>query len=393
MRKNLFVIGVFREGFAEDVVKRIVTISSRSCFSLCDFLQQDYLFLVFERTNVIWQQQQRALRKGILPASLRSAVQSLVVNNLYEAAFVLASVRRFRHVRPILICTTPIVTTFGILLRRVGLTSKVVYWSIDWFPSSRSAFEGSVPRLLMSAFMQRLDRYCYEHSDMAWDVTDGISSAREQRWSGNLKQGRHSIIYPVSRQEGMQVHTPVRPFGVIFVGRDYYFTEGGELWTVVGAVRQLRERGIPAYLEIFGGAKSPTSRQLKFMEFVKSIGANDFVTLHGYMAFDDMSKIIARGACGVALFSGTRISNFAFSGKVLNYLENGIPVIMTANSAVSSLIKDNNAGVVIDTADRESISLAIAKVIQNQDIYREGVQAILRKDLTGDALLTDLMSL
>jgi glycosyltransferase involved in cell wall biosynthesis len=393
MRKHLFIIGVFREGFAEDVVNRIVTISSRSCFSLCDFLQQDYLFLFFERTNVIWRQRRRALRKGILPVSLRNAVQSLVVNNLYEGAFVLASLRRFPHVRPILICTTPMVTILGILLRRVGLIDKVVYWSIDWFPSSGSAFEGSVPRLLMSTFMQRLDRYCYEHSDRAWDVTDGITSAREQRWGGNLKQERHSIIYPVSRQGVTEVPAPVRPFGIVFVGRDYYFTEGGELWSVVGAVKQLRERGIPAYLEIFGGAKSLTPRQLKFMEFVKSIGANEFVTLHGYMAFDDMCKIIARGACGVALFSGARISNFAFSGKVLNYLENGIPVIMTANSALSSLIKDNNAGVVIDTPDKESISVAIAKVIQNQATYREGVRAVLRKDLTGDALLADLMSL
>lgn len=386
------MIGVFRESFAQEVAKRITTACERSCYSFCDFLNQDYRFMYFEGSRLVSQQVRPSLAGLRMLRPIRNVVQSLVVNNLYELNFILESGRRFCSPRPTLIVTTPLVTMAGLFLRRLGLVGRVVYWSTDWFPSSKRQLGGSYPRLLLSTLFQRMDKYCFEHADATWDLTGRISEARQQRWGSSLKSRKQSIIYPVASSQTPDAKAVQPPYRVIFVGRDYYFTEGGELWNVARAVSALRKHGFPLTLEIFTGTERFSLRQLRFLEFVDSLGAREFITIHSYLPYDEVSAIIASGVCGLALFSGDRISNYAFSGKVVNYLENGLPVIISRESAISTLIEESDAGIVVKSVSDESIYRAIEQIIQGQKAYRLGVQKLLHNHLRGNEMLTNLQS-
>jgi glycosyltransferase involved in cell wall biosynthesis len=387
------VIGVFRESFAEEVAERVTAVCEKSSYSFCDFLNQDHKFLYFKGSKTALQRTLPSLRAAGSLRPVRNAIQSLVINNLYEMDFILRSGRRFCGPRPILIVTTPGVTTFGLVLRRLGLIGRVVYWSIDWFPSSKKQFGGSYPRLILSTLFQRMDKYCFEHADLVWDLTGGISSARRQRWGNSLKQRRQSIIYPVASSRAHDTNARRPPYRVIFVGRDFYFTNEGELWMIARAICALRENGLPVSLEIFTGAKTLSSQQLNFLAYIASLGAAEFIIVHPYMPYDEVSRIIASGVCGLALFSGDRISNYAFSGKVVNYLENDLPVIISEGSAISSLIQECAAGVVIKLMTDESIYEAIEQIVKNQNMYRLGVQTLLKDYLRGKEMLTELQSL
>lgn len=384
------MIGIFREGFSDYVVDKVVPNCVESYFSQCDFLSQDYLFSIYNRGASSSKLRIPGLKAGSLPKSFRDAIQSLFVNNIFEIVFLLFSLYRQRNRRPVVICTLPMIATLGIQMRRLGLAIKIVYWSIDWYPNSKSALDGSLGRLLMSIFMQRLDKFCYERADAAWDLTSGITSARNFRWGADLKSRPHSVVYPLARPSKQNSPPPLLSHKVVFIGRDYYFTQGGELWASLAAIKRLRDEGLDINLEVFTGMDTITDRQSRFLDFANSLGVKAAVHLHVKMPYDKASEMIGDCICGLALFSPSRISTYAFSGKVMNYFESGIPVVITRNSAISSLVEQNRAGVVIEGVDEVEVARAIRETIDKQAMFRIGVKAIVGKHMNGETLLNNL---
>lgn len=387
------IIGLFREDWADLVIKKITNPSVTSYYSVCDSISQDYRFLRSDKEGLHTVGQFRGLRKGRLPRNLRNAIQSLLLGNVLEVFFLIACLRRLKGTRPTLVSTFPILAAIGIMFRNLGLIGKVVYWSIDWYSSSLRVYEGSIPRAVVGTLAQLSDRFCFVHSDLVWDLAIGISRARYQRWGQSLIAKRHNVMYPLARFAPTAGKAPRLPHRLIFIGRDYYFTEGGELWIIAQVVKSLRDHGMSVILEILTGALEFTQRQLAFLAYVESIGIKKFVVMHRYVDYLQASRIVSEGFCGLAIFSDDRISNFAFPGKIMNYFENGIPVVITRHSALSSLVERENAGVVVRSLDKYELEKAVCRILDRWGDYQEGVSRIVDTYMNGNALLSSLRSL
>ena len=284
----------------------------------------------------------------------------------------------------------------GLILRKIGLVGKVIYWSVDWLPISRFRKDIGLLRILTFAYFQLMDRFCAEHCDATWDITKRIGGAREQL--GNLirhpiRYVNHEIVHPpivdftkrALRNKGMKKIKPA----VVFIGRGLKEGEGIDL--AIEGVRFLLNKGIEVELNIISGAKTNLQDRRKILNVIKRYKIEKYVTIHGYLSMAKVRQIMRNSFCGISIFKEKdHISNFAFPGKVLTYLESGLPVIVSKHSALAKDLSNANAGLAIDYR-KDDFAEALINILKNESKFRLGVMEFVRTRLSVEEIIEHLL--
>ena len=222
---------------------------------------------------------------------------------------------------------------------RAKLTRKrCIYYCIDFY--SPEIAKNLWDRVFIWSAMQ-MDKFLISHVDKVWDISVNIDKGRERfgkyqvKWSFR-KWISHQVVplsYPPEyfRMSSTLSHKPLA-----YVGLEPY---GLELIYPIPCVK----------FRWLGGI------ECKFLG-----------------KYELLNQLCEYGI-GIALWKEKGNNYYGDPGKTKLYLACGLPVVMTANTAFSRVVKETEAGVIVDYT-QESVEAGINKILANYDYYKQNVK-------------------
>jgi len=240
------------------------------------------------------------------------------------------------------------------LLKRCKGSGRFIFYSQDWWP--------------VNPIIQLLDRFCVAVTDETWNLTPRIVEGRQQRW-GRVLSGADRVVPivfgPQSPREWRFNRNDIR---CCFVGA--IRPNVGLEW-VLWALTQLRSEGIVVNLDIVG--KPVCTRTWERLHTLgRQLGISEQIHWHGFLPTEQMLSILQTAACGFAIFPGgySNYSNWTYAGKVFEYLEGGIPVVISRANFLADEIVERQAGIPVDDS-AESVLQALRQLFGNpEDLIR-----------------------
>lgn len=259
----------------------------------------------------------------------------------------------------------------GLVLRSIGLTKKVIFYTIDYTPVRYK-----------NSFLNRLyfwlDRTAVIHSDVVWNLSIKMSEEREK--NGIPTRFRKKQIVVPMGTEGNIVPVPfkqVRRFHVAHMG--HLIPKQG-VAMLIHALSRISKK-IPAiHIDILGGGEEESNLKI----LAKTLNVSHLITFHGYIKnHDDLIRRLSLCAVGVAPYEDApdNCVRNTDSGKVKAYLDAGLPVIVTKVPEIWKELEYNKAGIGVDYTE-QSLADAVIKLLSDTKIlrqYHEGARILAKK--------------
>lgn len=230
-------------------------------------------------------------------------------------------------------------TLAGILLKKLGLVSTVVYYVSDYSPNR-------YPSNIANSVYLWLDRFCATHADFIWDVSSAMQPARIKAGL-NPKTSVRVIHVPNALFKEQITFVPLsetKPYTAVFAG-----TLGEENGPdiAITAFRKVVQRFPAAKLHIIGGGEE--EHVLKNLAF--NLGIENNVIFHGFISdTKELSRKIKYFQIGLAPYKqipGTpRL--YGDATKIRLYLAAGLPVLTTHVPPLGKEVQQKKAGVLVN---------------------------------------------
>jgi glycosyltransferase involved in cell wall biosynthesis len=216
---------------------------------------------------------------------------------------------------------TPVACARGLVERRLGRTTRVVLWSVDFTPD-RFGRGSPVTRLYDS-----LDGIACRRADARVELSEAARDARASRLG--LAAGVTPVhVVPMGAWLERVPQVPDDGFSgrrAVFLGH-LTARQGVEL--LVDALALLRARGSELVLDVVGGGE----RLPELKERARAAGVEDAVRFRGFVPdLRDVERLLAEASVAVAPYApdGRTFTRYADPGKLKNYLAAGLPIVMT----------------------------------------------------------------
>ncbi|KAF0235168.1 MAG: hypothetical protein FD177_327 [Desulfovibrionaceae bacterium] len=264
----------------------------------------------------------------------------------------------------------PLNTVVGVLLKWLGLTNFVIFYTIDWMPERFS-------NTYLNAVYHWLDRFCVRHCDAAWNISPRI---QEVRRSQGLPDSRN-ILVPVGvdlEKIDLPDKSAKEPSELVLLGA-LAPSKGVDM--VIEAFPSLKERFPQLTLHVIG--KTPHDAVEDGVVYqtyeprLAALGAG--VVLHGAKPHDEVLAMLPGYDIALALYkpSPNNLSQWADPSRVKDYLACGLPTIITPVPEIHKDIRTLEAGIVVDYAV-EPLAEAIGRLLADPGLWRAMRENALR---------------
>ena len=250
----------------------------------------------------------------------------------------------------------------GIILKKMGLTKKVIFYCIDYVP-----IRFSLP--LINNIYHRIDKFAVQHCDVTWNVSRRMKEARNKKWGQELG---NQITVPIGIwYKRIQANRAEKrnPHEIIFVGT---IIEKQGLDMCVEAVRVLKGKIKDIKLTIIGSG--PYEGVIKGL--VKKYKLEKYVEFLGYLpSHEDVEKRLSAAMLAVALYNPQKdmFTYYADPMKVKTYLACGLPVFITDVPYIAKQVEKKRCGIIVDysLSDITTKIEAFFKDTKKMDAYRK----------------------
>lgn len=160
------------------------------------------------------------------------------------------------------------------------------------------------------------------------------------------------------------------------------------------AVRVMERRG-RGRLKLYGG-QHPTheiDQKDRFQHLIQEISRSQRVEQVGYVSHDRLIQEYCRAHVALDVMARNPERELAFTTRTVEYLWCGLPVIYQDFSELSALIRDYEAGWVVDPTDEAQVENAVEQALANPDeVRRRGrnAQRLVRERLVWDRAIEPL---
>lgn len=257
-------------------------------------------------------------------------------------------------------------TLAGIVLKKLGRVSNVIYYVLDYSPNRY--------RGLMNHLYLLLDRICATHADFIWDVSPAIHPARIKAGLVASKSAR-TIVVPVGiypEQIVTSAEKNRRPFSICYLGT---LTEEQGPDLAIEALPGVLRKYPHATLHIVGGGQKNLER-LKRLTRSLNIEAN--VIFYGFVVKNsDMAKILEKCFLAIApyrTFPGS-IRQYGDASKLRSYAAAGLPIITTPVPPLGVELQ-KLGGAIIVPDNKEDLTIAIVSLFSDKKLH-----ATMRKNV------------
>lgn len=282
---------------------------------------------------------------------------------------------KLREKYDLFIAVDPLNAFSGLILRRMGMVKKVIFYAMDFNPIR---FDN---RLLNSIF-HKIEKICVENADEIWNVSPKIAEGRERFLSISQKKYPQKVVnsgiwinkikqFPFNR---------VKKHQLLFLG---HLLEKQGLQMVLEAT-QLIIKQIPDFkFVILGGGEYEESLKKK----AKELNIGEYVEFKGWVSErKTIDTTLGESAAAVAVYvpEKEKLYNFSYYGdpiKLKEYLASGLPVILTDVSHNAREIEKRGCGIVVEYK-KEDIVNAVTTILKDEaklKKYRENAIKYVRE--------------
>ena len=262
----------------------------------------------------------------------------------------------------------------GLILKKMGKVKKVVYYTIDYFPTR---YENK----LLNDMYHAIDKFCVKHADETWNVSAEMVAARERHNKMKRKEYNRQFTMPIGVWYD-KVHR--LPFSKINKKKLFFV---GHLVPHMGAdliITALPEiiRKIPdIHVDIVGGGEE--LERLKALAKGKNVSSS--ITFWGWVRDrKKLETIMKDAAVGLATFNtdilDAKVKN-ADPMKIKDYMLMGMPVIATNALKNHKVIEEKKCGLIIPFQSHQ-LSNAVTSLLTNQKklaLYRNNALSYVQQ--------------
>ena len=255
----------------------------------------------------------------------------------------------------------------GILLKKLGLVGRVVFYTIDYVPRR---FENNV----LNAIYHAMDRFAVKHADLVWNLSGRMVEAREK--SGVDKKYREKQrTVPVGTEDFAQTKNLAERdrYGIVYMG---HLRKGQGVESILAAFAIIKGRIPAARFHVYG--TGPLEEELKSVCRKEHIDGN--VLFHGAVAsHKELLERISRHTVAVAPYADRpdNFTRYTDPGKVKAYLATALPIVMTDVPEVGRVMEAKNCAVI--AADNpESFADNIIRLLEDEGGLQEKIEACRR---------------
>lgn len=258
----------------------------------------------------------------------------------------------------------------GLLLKKIGRTKKVVYYTIDYFPTRFSNKQ-------LNSLYHAIDKLCVKYSDETWNVSEKMIYAREKTNSMQFSQYPRQYTVPIGIWYKKVERLPfnkVKMNKIVFVGH-LVAHMGVDL--IIKSIPLIQEKIPTLSVDIIGGGEEldNLNRLAKKMKVASCV--------HFWGWVKDRTKletIMKSSSIGLAPFNTTildeKVKN-ADPGKIKDYMLLGMPVVMTNAVSASEELRKNKCAYIISYT-KKSFSNAIIALLLDKKLLQEYRKNVLK---------------
>jgi len=250
--------------------------------------------------------------------------------------------------------------------RRCGFCQKAIHVPGDWLVND--SYRRLFSRIANNYIFPAMDYFACRLCDSVLDHSPKITQARLAFWKRAVP--RHVDLYeyrPRLTVTDVNRCLNARAHAMAFVGQ---IRPDSGLDFVLDALRGLWERQ-NIRLTVIGPA---THEQARFRVAVRAMGLERAVTFAGFLDARDVPGALAECFCGINLLtSSASYSSFTMPGKVMHYIQNLLPLIVSPGiGGFADVVSERGIGRVIEPG-AEAFMEAAEDIFNNQRHYRHRI--------------------
>ena len=265
------------------------------------------------------------------------------------------------------VCVTDsqwVAVVFG-LSRKLGFSHYTIYCPGDWFIVDKK--KEPLRYLIITIFFHWMDYLAVSLNDLVINISPEVEKLRTKYWGKDVvRQG--IVTFPIPLQINSNEGNSQRKY-ICFLG---VVREDSGLDNLLLALPTLNAKhGIK--LKLFG-PENPDRNS--FQKRVREKGLEHLVEPFGWIDMETEHNLLRDCFCGINLISSeNNHSSFTTPGKLIHYMQNLIPPIITRQSASPSfidLLEKRHLGIVTKLNTR-NIESAIENALKNQLFFRKNL--------------------
>lgn len=262
----------------------------------------------------------------------------------------------------------------GIVLRQLGFVKKVVYQSLDYYPTR---FNNKFFNWLYFQF----DKFCVRFSDETWNVSSQIAQARYKKMGMSPKVFNRQHTVPGCIWFNKAKRLPfenINKYKIVYRGTLQDFM-GVDL--AIEAIPIILKKIPDLVFEIIGIGEDKE----RLVKLAKQLKVSKNVKFHNFVkGREEMEKVLSDAALGIATFNTDILDDKVRNsdpGKIKDYMLMGMPIITTNAVYYHQEITKKKCGIVIDYNPAE-LAEAIIKLLKNKNLldeYRQNATKFIEK--------------
>lgn len=256
-----------------------------------------------------------------------------------------SEIRSLKRAITLFIGIDPLNALYGITLKRLRLTDKVIFYTADY---AVKRFENPI----MNALYHAIDRHAAKYSERVWNVSSRIT---ETRYEQGLPSSKNRMVpnSPAFDTVPRLPYSKIRRKDMVIVSSS---PTAVDMPLVFNAVARLKKKH-PDMRVIAIGMSNWGAR---FSDMIQKLGIEKHVVFSGSVSHAELQKILCSSGIGLALYTNqSPWSYYSDSMKVRDYLACGLPTLVTDVTSTAKDVKESNAGYVVN--------LTLDELVKNLD--------------------------
>jgi len=258
----------------------------------------------------------------------------------------------------------------GIILRKLGIVKKVIYYTIDFVPNR---FRSK----LLNKIYHYIDAYAVKNADVTWNVSPRIKNGREELQNMVGKDYQKQIVVPIGvwiDRIIMRDYSEINEFGIVYAGG---LSAHQGIQHVINAMPLIVSKIPKIKFTIIG--KGAYESQLKTLARKNKV--DGYINFVGYLETqEEVEKVVSKNVIALAIYDEKLDiwSKYADPSKIKTYLSCGCPVITTSLTHMAEEIIKKKAGIIVDT-NPDSIATAVTNFLLNIEktkVYRKNARKL-----------------
>lgn len=265
----------------------------------------------------------------------------------------------------LLIGANPLNVSAGVVLKKLGIVKKTVFYVIDYTPARFNS-------QFLNFWYQYFCKFSAKYTDYIWNLTQRMANV----WRKFGVKTEKNIVVP----GGINFHIKKRRFfsddniRLVFFG---HLVESKGIKLIIEAFAKLVNKSSRYRLIIIGGGDLEGYIKNRIHE----LNLENFIVFFGFLPeYEVALDIISECHIGLALYkpSNDNITVYADPLKIKEYLSCDIPVIMTKVPEIAEEIQREEAGIVIDYHE-DALVEGVLRLMEKYGKYKMNVGKIRKK--------------